>query len=340
MKICIGVFAHNEERKIEGFIRNISQQSIFQRGDLDAFTYVLANGCTDKTEAVAEAAIDAIGSGSDVAIRLCKFRDSGKSRTWNRFVHDIALFDTDYFVFVDADIFLPDADTLEKMYERIVGSNLHVFNSRPVKDLTFEERPLSLTEAIILKSSGRLDSYKTAICGQLYMARASAVREIYLPIGLPVEDGFIRAMMLTDMLVCEEDITRISGADEIFHVYESISTAGELFRHQTRIIIGSAINEAIFQFMRDNAAGMEARKNLLRDASHDENWLNSVLEKQLPKWPYGFVSFHYLTKRLAGDGSRRSSAALALTAAGFTFDLVVYLIASIKMWRGYGSGYW
>jgi len=342
MNICIGVFAHNEELKIDSFIKNISEQSIFKRPDLNVTAYILANGCSDKTEDRAEAAIRSLAHINQGVLNLCRISESGKSRTWNLFVHQIAPNATDYFVFVDADIFIPEADTLERMYELMAASELRVFNSRPVKDLTFKNRSLSLTEKIILKSSGKLDSHKTAICGQLYMARSDAMRDIYLPIGLPVEDGFIRAMMLTDMLVNQEALDRISGADDIFHVYESIATIGELFRHQTRIVIGSAINEAVFGFMREKEAGKESRQDMLKSASFEEGWLNGVLKIQLPKWPYGFVSFNYLTKRLAAfrDGGSRSFGALVLMAVGFTFDLVVYLMASIKMWRGYGAGYW
>ncbi|MBO9136790.1 hypothetical protein J5289_21430 [Rhizobium sp. B230/85] len=38
---------------------------------------------------------------------------------------------------------------------------------------------------------------RTAICGQLYAMRSSMAREIKLPIGLPVEDGFIRHSIIT-----------------------------------------------------------------------------------------------------------------------------------------------
>lgn len=342
MNISIGVFAHNEESNIGDFIRAISEQSILKRSDLNVTVYILANGCSDKTEERAEAAIEKYGDVPTPQITLCKLSEGGKSRTWNRFVHHIAPVDTDYFIFADADISFASSDAFERMYQRIVGTALHVFNSRPIKDLTFSERPLGLVEKVILKSSGKMESYKIAICGQLYIARADAIREIYLPVGLPVEDGFIRAMLLTDMLTHAEDLGRIDGADDIFHIYESITTVRELLRHQTRIIIGSAINEAVFQHMRERATEREGRKSMLLEASGNDGWLNDVLKLQLPKWPYGFVSFHYLTKRLVAfrTGAKKGLSSVAVTMVGFGLDFFVYIVASIKMWRGTGSGYW
>ncbi len=226
--------------------------------------------------------------------------EGGKSRTWNRFVHDLSRPDADLLVFADADITLPDPDALARLILALAGRPaLWVLNSQPVKD-TALRGPRTLVERLALKASGGLDDWKTAICGQLYAMPAARARRFRLPIGLPVEDGFLRAMVLTDALAAPEDLGRIDGLDGLRHVYASESTLAGLLRHQERIVIGSAINAALFAHLR--ALPPAARGAELDRLSTDPAALRGVLRQALPRAPYGFVPFHFLVKRLARAG--------------------------------------
>ena len=100
------------------------------------------------------------------------------------------------------------------------------------------------------KAAGGLDDWKTAICGQLYAMPAARARAFRLPIGLPVEDGFLRAMVLTDHLTGPEDFTRIDGLDGLRHLYAAkVTSAGPdppSGAHRDRL----AINAALFAHLR------------------------------------------------------------------------------------------
>jgi hypothetical protein len=187
-----------------------------------------------------------------------------------------------------------------------------------------------------------LDDWKTAICGQLYAMPAARARRFHLPIGLPVEDGFLRAMVLTDALMGPEDFGRIDGLDGLSHLYASERRIAALVRHQTRIVIGSAINFAAFEALR-GLPGPERRAELMRAAA-DEGWLVRAIRARLPGWPFGFVPLHFLTKRLARLAShprdllRPKRVFLALV--GFGFDAIVYVLAQYRMARGTGAGHW
>ena len=335
--IDIGICAYNEAGGIADMLRDCLRQTLFADPAVTVRLVVLANGCKDDTAAVARAAL--AGSGIDFAV--LDYAQGGKSRTLNRFVHEVSRAEADYLLFCDADIALPDPTTFARLLARIAGdARLAAVPSRPVKDLSLRTTGLSATEKMILAGGDGLGDWKHAICGQLYIARASVMRAFWLPIGLPVEDGFIRAMILTDNFSKDEDLTRIDGDDECYHVYESERTLGAVLTHQSRIVIGSAINTLVFTRLREEPA--PARADLTRIAAQDENWLGTLIRDRLPKAPDGWVPVHFLVKRAAGfrDGGKASPGRLLKLGLGLGFDALVYAVAQLKMARGTGAGHW
>ncbi|HRK42972.1 MAG TPA: glycosyltransferase [Gemmobacter sp.] len=329
MKVDLGVFAHDEAAGIAAVVSALRAQAV---PGLDLRILVLANGCRDDTAARATAA------GAEVA----NLPEGGKSRTWNRFVHDLSRPDAEVLIFADADIELPEPDALARLVAGLQANPaLHVMNSRPVKDIQARPEGLGWQDRLIAMAGGTLDDWQKAICGQLYAMPAARARAHWLPIGLPVEDGFLRAMVLTDALTVPEDMARIDGAD-VWHIYESERTIPALIRHQVRIVIGSAINMAAFETIR--AAPSAARADLLRQAAGQEGWLAAVIRAQLPRFPDGWVPLHFLIKRsqnlLRTPRRLLRPKGILLLVAGFGFDLIVYVLAQIRMARGTGAGHW
>jgi len=246
-------------------------------------------------------------------------------------------------IFVDADIEFTAPDCLKRLALGLVARpELWVLNSQPVKDIVARPVGLSRMDKIIAAAGGGLDDWKTAICGQLYAMPAARARRFHLPIGLPVEDGFLRAMVLTDALTGPEDFGRIDGLDGLSHLYASERRIAALVRHQTRIVIGSAINFAAFEALR-SLPGPERRAELTRAAA-DEGWLVRAIRARLPGWPFGFVPLHFLTKRLARLASHPRDflrpKRVFLAVMGFGFDAIVYVLAQYRMARGTGAGHW
>lgn len=320
LKVDLGIFAHDEAEGIAAMVAGLRAQELPPGVDLRLL--VLANGCSDDTAARARAA------GAEVA----DLPEGGKSRTWNRFVHDLSRPDADLLVFADADISLAEKDALARLIAGLAARpGLWVLNSQPVKD-TALRGPRTWVERLALKASGGLDDWKTAICGQLYAMPAARARRFRLPIGLPVEDGFLRALVLTDGLTAPEDLTRIDGADGVRHIYASETTLRGLLRHQERIVIGSAINAALFAHLRTVPDPAAEAARLATDPAA----LPQVLRAGLPRLPHGYVPFHFLFKRL----SRARLSRLPVAILGFGFDAIVYLRAQIRMARGTGAGFW
>lgn len=339
--VDIGVFAHNEAGQIGPMLDSLLAQDLFSGAGAPCL-HILANGCTDTTVAEARAAIAA--RGLEAVARIHDLPEGGKSRTWNRFVHDLSRPEADFLVFMDADIRIPNPDMLHGLVDFVAQApGLDGASSNAVKDIVYDPAlkrgPL---DALIGAAGGTLNNWKDSICGQLYLLRAPVARSFWLPIGLPVEDGFVRAMVQTRNFTTEGGAeTRLDGRDELFHVYESERGIGTLIRHQTRIVIGSAINAVIYGRIR-NLPPTERFADLGQSA-RDPAWLSGLLKQKLPRAPYGYVPVHFLIKRVQFWGrspDRFRPKRLIVTAAGFAFDAVVYVRAQYAMWRGIGAGYW
>jgi len=336
--VDVGVFAHNEAAGIAAMVQALAAQDLLTAPGLDLRILILANGCTDDTVARARAAIPA---GAVRGITVLYLAQGGKSRTWNRFVHDLSRPDADILVFADADIRFPIQDSLRRLVEGLAQRpGLWALNSQPVKDIVADPTNLTRTDRLIAAAGGGLADWKTSICGQLYAMPATRARALHLPVGLPVEDGFLRAMILTDVLTGPEDFSRIDGLDGLFHIYRSERRLGDLVRHQTRIVIGSAINSACFEDLR--SLPPDQRHSTL--ATLGDDWLVQVIQRRLPRRTSGYVPVHFAIKRvqraLAQPRSLLNPRRLVVTVAGFGFDLIVYLRAQLAMARGTGAGHW
>lgn len=332
------MFAHNEEQGISATLRSFLRQSIFLNERFCINFTVLANGCTDATVNVCRNIFESIELNN---FNIEILEHGGKSRTWNHFVHACSRNDADFLIFCDADIELDEDSTLENLTEYMISRpKLRATSSKPVKDLA-KKFDKSLVEKAIFFSSSGLDDWNKSICGQLYMLRAKNARDTWIPSGLPVEDGFVRAMILTKNLTESEDLETIGGDSNLYHTYVSEKSIPSLIRHQVRIVIGSAINTAVFEEISRHK--IEDRRNFVRDISQDHEWLANFIENSLPRAPYGFIPFHYLFKRVANFSRRKGGvgAKSVLTLIlGFSFDAVVYITAQAKMARGYGANYW
>jgi len=338
IRVDIGVFAHNEARSIVRMLGELTRQDTT---GLDLRILLLANGCTDDTVAQARSFVPA-DSTANARIEVIDLPQGGKSRTWNRFVHDLSRPDVDVLIFSDADIGIPEPDSLLRLVQGLLSNRrLHAFNSHPIKDIVYRPKDLSMMDKAIAMGSETLTNWKKAICGSLYAMPATRARALYMPIGLAVEDGFLRAMILTDVLTIDEDFSRIDGGD-VFHIFASERSVMALIRHQTRIVIGSAVNAAAFAALRELPS--DQRRSALADASGQESWLSDVIRARLPQWPFGWIPPLYLTKRIRFIAREPRNLLrprqVFVLVMGFGFDLVVYINAQIKMARGTGAGHW
>ncbi len=336
MKVAIGVFAHNEDATIGQMLRAIDGQDLFN-GPAEIRVCVLSNGSTDDTVARAQDALDHLSHGA--CFHVVELQSAGKSRTWNRFVHELAG-DADILICADADITLTAPDTLRCLSESLLSDpEREVASSWPVKDIATKDAP-TLRERLIRLGAGTLHDNRHAICGQLYAMRATTARHIHMPVGLPVEDGFLRAMILTRLLTEREHLERIVSDAHVSHVYRSETTLRGLIRHQVRVVVGGAVNAWVFAAINAQPDSFVARAAFLNEAARDPEFVSRIVAQATPTFPHGYVPFEFLIKRLRRLPHVAGASRKLVTLLGFGLDLVVYIAASAVMARNKAQGFW
>ncbi|WP_433909971.1 glycosyltransferase [Sphingomonas yabuuchiae] len=341
--IDIGIFAHNEAAGIGEMLRDLARQSVLRDDRYSVRVVVLANGCRDKTAAAAR---DAVAAFPDPAmIEVFDLAEGGKSRTWNRFVHDIARADVDMLAFMDADIALPQQDVLARLAAFLhAHPGVDATSSQPVKDIDYYPIPLGFVERLISAGGGSMGNSRSSICGQLYVMRGAVARRLRVPIGLPVEDGFVRHALITGRFADPIRYDRIDQPDGVMHLYASERRLGSLIRHQIRIVVGGAINAAVFGHIIPLRArdGEEALSAQLDQAARDPNWLPALLRRELPRARFGWVPWPFLTYRTTyflknGPYTPRKT---LMAVVGLGFDGLAFMAAQIRLARGKGAGFW
>ena len=341
--VDLAILAHQEEATIASVIADVAAQSAMSDARFDLRVWVAANGCTDRTVAVAKAAVAGLPASVAERIGVLDLAQSGKSRTLNALIHSHLRRDAEIFVFMDGDIGLVEPDTIGRIVEGLASRpELRIFTGRPVKDIAHYGIETGPVGRLIAAGAEQLTDFRTSLAGGLYGIRASAARRVHLPIGLPVEDGFIRAMVVTDFLTVPDQLDRIDGDAGVFFIYESIRTIPALVRHQTRIVVGSAINAMLFARIRKLAPTEEAAQALLREAASDDDWLPRALREELPRAPYGYVPFRFMTKRIRRFDRRilLQPSKLVAFLGGIGLDVIAWMNASRVMMSGRAAGHW
>lgn len=338
LHVAFGIFAHDEERDLPRLLDNLSAQDILRDPETALELHLLANGCTDGTVSVARAHEITPEMGKRFIVH--DLAEPGKSRSWNRFVHELADPEADFLGFLDADIRLTDPTHLSRMVKRLARRpELSAFGSRPVADPAGATTPVARA---ILRGGGTSDDWRRAICGQCYILRADVARRIHFPIGLPVEDGFLRAMLVTECFESAEVADRIDGDPTISHLFEPERSLFGYLRHQERIVVGSSVNTALFADLSAAPAGTRAQR--LAEAATDPGWVATRLRERLPTRRYGFVPWHFLfkrTTRMLRQVSRPADLArLVRLPVYFLLDFIVFLRAQMRLAKGIGTNFW
>lgn len=339
--VYIGIFARNEAERIPNLLRDLSRQTLLQDKSLIVGIAVIANGCSDDTAAVAQTIFDSPPYCQLPAEANVHILDApGKSNAWNEFVHNIVPSSADFVFCLDADIRIPNRDSLAVVLERLQTSEQAIVAvDRSVKDLELQA-PKTLSERLIKAGTGTAHDVTTAIAGALYCVKHTAIQKIWLPIGLPGEDEFLRAMLLTSSFEHEERLERLVYVPEACHVFESLRSARAVFRHNVRLAIGTAVNILLFHHLRDvKAQGLDIAEYIVSRNLKDRDWINSLIAEKLRRG-YFPLEPKWLLRRLMYNPRCSSPRRAAVTLMGIFFDLTVFLKATRLMRRGAGAGYW
>ncbi len=344
--LSIGILAHNEATVIAGTISSLAGQSIMAADCAAALgierieIVVIPNGCSDDTASVAGAALAALPA--HVATSVHIIAEPGKSNAWNAYVHDLASADATLITLMDADIEFATPDVLERLVRELANVPAsQVATDRAIKDFRRKKflTPLDrLSQRVSAQQTG-----KVGLCGQLYCGRAGALRAIWLPSGLPVEDGFIAAMLVTNGFTRQPDNSAIAQVADASHFFEPVTDVVGFVRHEARIIVGSVINAWLFALLWE--AGENGHTGaFIRDLNSDNpRWVEGICARAKAErghWlvPATFISWRFepLRQQSVGRMIVRAPVALAATLAA----LPAVLRANAILRRAGASAHW
>jgi glycosyltransferase involved in cell wall biosynthesis len=342
--ISIGIFAHNEADNIVATLDSLAEQDIFSSPVLprcEVTVSILANGCTDDTVAIATAYLTQT---PNLSAQVLVIEKAGKSSAWNEFIHSNRSESVDYFVCMDSDITFGSDKVLSTLITRLSRSEEAYLAVDVAQKDTLLKPHKTIFEKLSLFFSRIMKKDGTAVAGSLYCAKGDQIRKVYMPDGLPVEDGFLRAMLVTELFTKKDNNQRILVVDDVCHYFTPDSSIRSLFRHEERLLIGTFINSIIYGYLWHQVAetGIDAGSLVACNNRDQPNWveglINSYRETHDPLIPSHF--YHKYWKRWV---------TFNLWAKVLTFPVIIlasvikyFLLKKVeqRLLRESGLGYW
>jgi glycosyltransferase involved in cell wall biosynthesis len=296
-QVSIGIIAWNEEHAIRALLDSLFRQSLFaelNRRNLQCEIVCLANGCTDRTAAVADELLaEAARSHPHAAAfsgRALSIRERGKINAWNLFVHSTSARESEFLFLLDADIVLGHPETLWNMLLTLqTHAEANIAVDKPCKDIELKSHR-TWRDRLSLVVSRQTRSAAAQLCGQLYCIRAAVARNIYLPRDLTAcDDGLIKALVCTDFLAHGVWPMRIQLARNAAHTFEAYTTLKSVFKNQKRQVIGQTLVHILVDLYLKNLPPWQRSKlaDTLREKERkDPGWLKQLVTEHLNRTRY------------------------------------------------------
>ena len=343
-QLSIGILACNEELRIGNALRTIFEQDVFEK--ISTEVVIVPNGCVDETAAVARRLIQdyqGVWSTSGSA-RVHEVAEAGKANAWNRFVRELSSPVATMLVLMDADVTLFDRNTISSLVETLESNSQAVICAdRPVKDIQINERR-TLFQRLLSAATPDIDPENVPLCGQLYCALSAQLRLIKLPLQITCEDGFLRALLLTNGFTKPEDRRRIVLDPRVAHHFAAVASLRELFRHEAWVVAGSIVNMLLFELFSVECSADRSAMILMK--AWDEQtpeWLQLYIKKKVREKGWHLLPRSWWTRRWTrlrrlswGQRLRR----LPVAAIAAAMDVLIFVFAIRDVRSGRAFGYW
>ncbi len=207
MTVAVAIFAHQEERRIATCLASLPLDRA------DTIFHVLVNGSTDATVARAR---QAAGMRANVIVH--DLHPGGKSRTWNRFVHDMLTGEEQAAIFLDG-----DAEIAAGSIDALAAALAADPSANAAAGMPLNGRQAATYRAMLSEERGLFgDLY--ALSGPFLAAiRAGGLR---LPDDLIGDDGLVAAWAHTNLQSDDHWVrTRIIACENAGFLCEPFSLA-------------------------------------------------------------------------------------------------------------------
>ena len=244
---------------------------------------------------------------------------------------------------MDADIIFESDDVLEQLLRELCADpRPQVATDTPIKAFTRQTENLSMIDRGSLAASEQ-KSKIGVLCGQLYCARTEALKCIWLPPALPVEDGFLAAMIVTNGFTGPPDLGRITWVPSARHFFRTHRSIREYLRHEARIIVGSTINSWLFTVLWERGRNGHVGTFVESENRADQNWLSRLVQEKVRAGGAWLIPTHFMLWRLEplrgqplSRKLRRAPIALAATA----LNLMACIRANAILKRENAAAHW
>lgn len=179
MGIAVGIFAHQEERRIGTCLTSLPLDRA------DTVYHVLVNGSTDAT---AVRARDIAAGRANV--RVHDIAQGGKSRTWNHLIHDLLDGTDEAVILLDGDARIAPG-SIDALVAAVGGDGINAAAGMPLNGR------MAAHYRHLLSTDGGLFGDLYALSGH-FVNRIRA-RRLYLPDDLIGDDGLVAAWAHTDL---------------------------------------------------------------------------------------------------------------------------------------------
>ncbi len=347
MNIVIGLLAWNEQDSIAATLASLGTQTLLRHADGGHFhieVLVVPNGCTDATPKVAGQALAQLKSAfPSIACRVEPLAEGGKSNAWNQCIHTLSPPNVDYFIMMDADIELLTPNTLESLWQALETTpHAIIATDLPVKHLTRKAR-LTPVDKLLLGAGKMTSATPGQLTGQLYCARGPALRKVWIPKGLIVEDGFLKQVLCTDGFSQPPDHSLIVRAGGASHLFECYTKLKDIWNHQIRQATGHTLYTYFTKYVRTNIEQRPIYSVIMEKSRNDPEWFLRVIHEEVRGRGWWVMDTPSLTMRwrrvrfAKGAGKLKF---LLLAAAASPFDLAVFLASNARLRTGQVKGLW
>ncbi|HWH67902.1 MAG TPA: glycosyltransferase [Candidatus Sulfotelmatobacter sp.] len=347
MRIALGILAWNEERTIGQTIASLAQQTLIKclGQDLESLQIIcVPNGCSDGTSHVAAQALEELRCNvghPSLAWQVRDLAQSGKANAWNHFVHEYADPNADYLILMDADVTLYGEATLELLVRRLERDR-HALVATPrfIKNIALHTHK-SLSDRLSLAVSA-LKKGQAGIAGGLYCARAGALRRVWMPLGLLVEDGFLRAMILTQGFRQREEFRRIVCVEDAGLVFEAYRTPRRWFHHERRLVMGMAMNTMLFRMIAALPLEVDPGEWIRTRNTVNPDWVAQTVGENARQcyWVMPRGTIFGKLRRIRQMGIARAALWLPIAVVAFLCDVPVFIAANARLRKPQIQGAW
>jgi len=168
----------------------------------------------------------------------------------------------------------------------------------------------------------------------LYCGRGDVLRSVWLPPGLLVEDGFLRAMVVTGSFSHPERPERVVRVEDAVVIYEAETTLSGLVRHERRLCTGTAVNILLFTEFWARGRSENVNDYIRKQNGNDERWVARFVgdrsRNKIWLMPEGHLTQRF---RRAKEGGRLLQR-FPVVLAGTALDALVGVLSSVDLRRG------